>query len=215
MDYANISKGNLFTVSAPSGAGKSTLLNALLEQDPFLELSISYTTRQPRPGEQNGREYHFTTADDFLERDGRGEFLESARVHGNYYGTSRLAISEQIKTGKDILLEIDWQGARQIRNLFPTDTTIFILPPSIQSLQERLTKRGQDSIEVIEQRILAANEEIQHAPEFDYVIINSNFDEALSQLVTIVKSIRYKFMNQAIHHADLFRQFGIYPNKNV
>ena len=163
--------GSLFMVSAPSGAGKSSLVNGLLKLEPELKLSISFTTRPPRPGEENGREYHFITADDFLARKNRGEFLEFAEVHGNYYGTSKVLIQEAMRAGTDILLEIDWQGAQQVKKQFPKVASIFILPPSIEALEERLNKRGQDSQEVISRRILAAGGEMAHAPDFEYVII--------------------------------------------
>ncbi|MET0982174.1 MAG: guanylate kinase, partial [Telluria sp.] len=147
--------GSLFVVAAPSGAGKSTLVNALLAQEPGIQLSISTTTRQPRPGEQDGREYHFTTAEDFVARAENGEFLEWAEVHGNYYGTSRLTVEEKMKTGTDILLEIDWQGARQVKKQFPDAAGIFILPPSIEALEQRLHKRGTDEPHIITRRLLA------------------------------------------------------------
>ncbi|MDB5773082.1 MAG: guanylate kinase, partial [Burkholderia sp.] len=166
----NPPSGSLFMVVAPSGAGKSTLVNALLAQEPTIKLSISYTTRAPRPGEMHGREYYFTSVEDFQKRRENGEFLESAEVHGNYYGTSRLLISEQMKAGTDVLLEIDWQGAQQVKKQFPDAVGIFILPPSIAALEERLKKRGQDEPHVITRRILAAGGEIAHAPEFEYVI---------------------------------------------
>ncbi|HEX7635387.1 MAG TPA: guanylate kinase, partial [Noviherbaspirillum sp.] len=165
MTDAFSSSGSLFMVVAPSGAGKSTLVNALLTQEPAIKLSISYTTRAPRPAEQHGREYYFTTVKDFLQRRESGEFLESAEVHGNYYGTSRLLIEEQMKAGTDVLLEIDWQGAQQVKKQFPHAVGIFILPPSIAALEERLKKRGQDEDNVITRRILAAGGEIAHAPE--------------------------------------------------
>src|SRR6185312_17029424 len=161
------------------GAGKSTLVNALLAREPSIKLSISYTTRAPRPGEQHGREYFFTSIDDFLARSTSGEFLESAEVHGNFYGTSRLQIAEQMKIGTDVLLEIDWQGAQQVKRQFPHAVGIFILPPSIAALEERLKKRGQDEPHVITRRLLAAGGEIAHAPEFEYVIINQDFATAL------------------------------------
>ncbi|MGH8809917.1 MAG: guanylate kinase, partial [Noviherbaspirillum sp.] len=175
MSEAHTSSGSLFMVVAPSGAGKSTLVNALLAQEPSIKLSISFTTRQPRPAEQHGREYYFTSVDDFLKRREAGEFLESAEVHGNYYGTSRLLIEEQTKAGTDVLLEIDWQGAQQVKKQFPHAAGIFILPPSIAALEERLHKRGQDDPHVITRRILAAGGEIAHASEFEYVIINQEF----------------------------------------
>jgi guanylate kinase len=204
--------GSLFLVSAPSGAGKSSLVNGLLKNEPSLQLSISFTTRQPRPGEENGREYHFTSADDFLVRKSRGEFLEFAEVHGNYYGTSKLLIQEKMAAGTDILLEIDWQGAQQVKKLIPGVVSIFILPPSIDALEERLNKRGQDKPEVITRRILAAEGEMAHAPEFEYVIINQDFALALSELSAIVKATRCRYAQQAIRNEALFAQLGIENN---
>jgi guanylate kinase len=212
MIDANASSGSLFMVVAPSGAGKSTLVNALLAQEPAIKLSISYTTRQPRPGEQHGREYYFTSVEDFLARRENGEFLESAEVHGNYYGTSRLLIEAQMKAGTDVLLEIDWQGAQQVKKQFPHAVGIFILPPSIAALEERLKKRGQDESHVITRRILAAGGEIAHAPEFEYVIINQEFATALSELTSIVKATRCRFNQQAARNASLFAQLGIHAN---
>jgi guanylate kinase len=206
--------GSLFMVVAPSGAGKSTLVNALLAQEPSIKLSISYTTRPPRPKEQHGREYYFTTAEDFLARRHAGEFLESAEVHGNFYGTSRILISEQMKAGTDVLLEIDWQGAQQVKKQFPQAIGIFILPPSIAALEERLKKRGQDEPHVIMRRMLAAGGEIAHAPEFEYVIINQDFAIALSELSSIVKASRCRFSQQAARNASLFAQLGIHTTLN-
>jgi guanylate kinase len=204
--------GSLFLVVAPSGAGKSSLVNALLAQEPGIKLSISFTTRPPRPGETNGREYFFTDVPDFLARRDRGEFLESAEVHGNYYGTSRILIENDIANGTDVLLEIDWQGARQVKKRFPHAAGIFILPPSIAALEERLKKRGQDEPHVITRRTLAAGSEIAHAPEFEYVIINENFDVALSELNAIVRATRCRLLQQATRNASLFIQFGIHVN---
>jgi guanylate kinase len=204
--------GSLFMVVAPSGAGKSTLVNALLAQDPAIRLSISYTTRPPRPGEQDGREYHFAAVEEFLQRREAGEFLESAEVHGNYYGTSRIWIKEQMKAGTDVLLEIDWQGAQQVRRQFPHAVGIFILPPSIGALEERLHKRGQDDHQVITRRILAAGGEIAHASEFEYVIINHEFATALSELTSIVRATRCRLPQQAARNASLFAQLGIHAN---
>ncbi|HTD06437.1 guanylate kinase [Undibacterium sp.] len=204
--------GSLFMVAAPSGAGKSTLVNALLAQEPAIRLSISYTTRPPRPGEENGREYHFTTAEDFLARKAQGEFLESAEVHGNYYGTSRILIEQQMQAGTDILLEIDWQGAQQVKKQFPNAVGIFILPPSIPALEDRLKKRGQDEPHIITRRILAAGGEMAHAPEFEYVIINQEFASALSELNAVVKATRCRFAQQATRNAALFAQLGIHAN---
>ncbi len=204
-----VAGSSLITVTAPSGAGKSSLLAALIQNDSDLRLSTSHTTRQPRPGEQDGREYHFTTVDDFKRRLKEGEFLEHAQVHGNFYGTSRVAVLNQLNAGYDTILEIDWQGAHQIRRLFPETVSVFILPPSISALEERLNKRGQDSQEIIKQRIAAAGAEIRHASEFDYVIINNKFDQALSELASIVQTARCRMTRQAIKNRNLFEQFGI------
>lgn len=204
--------GTLFVVAAPSGAGKSSLVNALLQQEPAIKLSISFTTRQPRPGEQNGREYFFTSVDDFQARREAGEFLEWAEVFGNYYGTSMLQIADQMAAGTDVLLEIDWQGAQQVKKQFPHAVGIFILPPSIAALEERLKKRGQDESHVITRRILAAGGEIAHASEFEYVIINQEFTVALSELSAIVKATRCRFAQQSARNASLFAQLGIHPN---
>lgn len=206
--------GSLFMVVAPSGAGKSTLVNALLAQEPTIKLSISYTTRQPRPGEQHGREYYFTTVEDFLKRREAGEFLESAEVHGNYYGTSRILIEEDMKAGSDVLLEIDWQGAQQVKKQFPAAVEVFILPPSIAALEERLKKRGQDEPHVIARRLLAAGGEIAHAPDSEYVIINQEFATALSELKAIVQASRCRFAQQAARNASLFAQLGIHASLN-
>jgi guanylate kinase len=212
MTDATPSSGSLFMVVAPSGAGKSTLVNALLAQEPSIKLSISYTTRPPRPAELHGREYYFTSVDDFHERRAAGEFLESAEVHGNYYGTSRIMIADQMRAGTDVLLEIDWQGAQQVKKQFPHAVGIFILPPSIPALEERLKKRGQDEPSVITRRLLAAGGEIAHAPESEYVIINQEFATALAELSAIVKATRCRFAQQAARNASLFAQLGIHAN---
>ncbi len=212
MPDVHATAGSLFMVVAPSGAGKSTLVNALLAQEPTLKLSISYTTRPPRPMEQHGREYFFTSVDEFFLKRDAGEFLESAEVHGNYYGTSRIQIAEQMKAGTDILLEIDWQGAQQVKKQFPHAIGIFILPPSIAALEERLTKRGQDEPHIITRRILAAGGEIAHAPESEYVIINQDFATALSELTAVVQAARCRFAQQAARNASLFAQLGIHAN---
>ncbi len=201
--------GSIFLVVAPSGAGKSTLVNALLSREAHLRLSVSHTTRAPRPGEVQGREYHFTDEADFLARRERGEFLESAEVHGNLYGTSRHWIDSRLIEGDDVLLEIDWQGARQVKAHFAQAVGVFILPPSIDALEARLHKRGQDSPQVIARRLLAAGSEMAHAPEFDFVIINENFDRALDQLSAIVTAARLRYPNQAARHRELFVQFGL------
>ncbi len=177
-----MSSGRLLMIAAPSGAGKSSLVNAFLDRHPGWELSVSTTTRPPRPGEINGREYFFTTKEDFIAKRDAGAFLEWAEVHGNFYGTSRQWIEEKLSQSKNILLEIDWQGAQQIRRLFDRPASVFILPPSIQELGARLRSRGQDSEEVIARRLAAAESEIEHANEFDYVIINQDFSAALRDL---------------------------------
>jgi guanylate kinase len=195
--------GSLFIICAPSGAGKTSLVNALLEREPDIELSVSYTTRPPRAGEEDGREYHFISRDVFLAMASRGEFLESAEVHANLYGTSQSWINERRATGRDIVLEIDWQGAQQVRRLVPGAIGVFIVPPSLQILRKRLTARGQDSAEVIERRLANAREEIGHVEEFDYVIINQTFDVAVVDLVSIVRAQRLKLITQLDRYSDL------------
>ena len=201
--------GRLFMVTAPSGAGKSSLVGALLNLDHALMLSISHTTRAPRPGEVNGREYHFISVPEFEERKQKGEFLESALVHGNYYGTSRVWIEQQMLAGRDVLLEIDWQGARQVRSRFPDTVGIFILPPSIDTLSARLHKRGTDSEATIARRLMGAGAEIAHAPEFEYVIVNDDFEMALSQLQAIVTASRLTFRHQAVRLREQFIALGV------
>ncbi|CAB3766430.1 guanylate kinase [Paraburkholderia solisilvae] len=208
--YAGAYPGNLFMVVAPSGAGKSTLVNALLARDPAIRLSISYTTRTPRPKEQDGEHYHFTSVEDFVARHAAGEFLESAEVHGNYYATSRVWIEEQMKNGHDVLLEIDWQGAQQVKRQFHNAVEIFILPPSLEALEERLRKRGQDEPNVITRRLLAAGGEMAHAAEAEYVLINENFDRALADLQCLVAATRLRFASQYAWHTNLFVQLGIH-----
>ncbi len=203
-------EGNVLIVAAPSGAGKSTLVNALLAADPTVKLSISYTTRAPRPGESDGREYFFVDPPTFAAMRARDEFIESAEVHGHLYGTSSRWIDTRIAAGDDVLLEIDWQGAQQIKRRFPQAIGIFILPPSIDALEARLRKRGQDESAVITRRLLAAGGEIAHAREFEYAIINREFAEASEQLKSIVQAARLRFSSQALRHAELFGQLGIH-----
>jgi guanylate kinase len=202
--------GSLLMVVAPSGAGKSTLVNALLAQDADILLSISYTTRTPRPDEVEGREYYFLSVEEFLQRQRAGEFLESARVHGHYYATSRPWVERQMHAGRDVLLEIDWQGAQQMRQRFLNAVSVFILPPSIAALEERLKRRGQDGPDVITRRLLAAGNEMAHAQEADYVIINESFPRALAELQTIVAAARLRFIAQYVRHSELFAQLGIH-----
>ena len=196
-------KGNAFIVCAPSGAGKTSLVAELLRRDRNVRLSVSHTTRAPRPGEQEGRDYHFVSRPAFESMIKRGEFLESAEVHGNLYGTSQAWIDQQRARDADIVLEIDWQGARQVRKLIPEAIGIFILPPSPDTLRRRLVERGQDSNDVIERRVRAAQGEIAHLAEFDYVIINSNFDDAVEDLVSIVRATRLRIDAQVSRHSDL------------
>jgi guanylate kinase len=202
--------GTVLIVAAPSGAGKSTLVNALLAEDATVKLSISYTTRPPRPGEAHGREYFFVDVPTFAAMRARDEFIESAEVHGHLYGTSARWIADRIADGDDVLLEIDWQGAQQIKRRFPNAVGIFILPPSIDALEARLRLRGQDEGAVITRRLLAAGGEIAHAREFDYAIINQEFAEAVRQLKSIVRAARLRFRSQAARHATLFGQLGIH-----
>ena len=209
MSSTKPSAGSVFIVAAPSGAGKSSLVNALLAQEPGIVLSVSFTTRAPRPGEQDGREYFFVSEAEFREREAKAEFLESAQVHGNFYGTSKRLIQEHTRAGRDVLLEIDWQGAQQVRRQFPDAVGIFILPPSIAALEQRLKHRAQDSDDVIARRVQNATREIAHAVEFDYVIINENFDTALTQLVGIARASRCRFGQQAAKFGDLFAGLGI------
>lgn len=198
--------GTLYIVTAPSGAGKTTLVHAVLEREPGLALSISYTTRAPRPGEVNGRDYRFVSREEFLRlRDG-GELLEWAEVHGNYYGTSRTWIETQLQQDRDVLLEIDWQGARQVRRMFPHAVSIFILPPSLEALEARLRGRGTDSEATIARRLAAAREEMRHVEEFDYVIINDRLERAIDELTAVVRAARLRLPVQKRRHAAYFAQ---------
>lgn len=183
-------KGRLFVITAPSGAGKTSLVKALLQDEPDLQVSTSYTTRAPRPGEQDGRDYHFVDEAAFAAMQERGEFLECAEVHGNRYGTSRKVISEMLARGQDLILEIDWQGARQVRALYPDCVGIFILPPSMEELERRLRRRNQDAESVIRRRLANAEAEMAHAEEFKYAIINKDFDTARQELARIVRRER-------------------------
>ncbi|WP_225721575.1 guanylate kinase [Candidatus Vallotiella sp. (ex Adelges kitamiensis)] len=208
--YARAYPGNLFMVVAPSGAGKSTLISALLACDSLIRMSVSYTTRPPRLNEENNVQYHFISVSDFQELYAQDKFLESAVVHGHYYGTSRAWIEEQMENEVDILLEIDWQGAQQVRKKFRNAVGIFILPPSLDALRMRLHKRGQDEQNVIADRLLTARREISHAPEFEYVLINETFDHALTEMQSIVTSRRLCFLSQRARHENLFVELGIH-----
>jgi guanylate kinase len=184
--------GRLFVITAPSGAGKTSLIDALVRADPSLKLSISYTTRAPRPGEKDGVDYHFVDEPAFLGMQERGEFLESAEVHGYRYGTSKKVITEALARGEDLILEIDWQGARQVRGIYPGCVGIFILPPSIEELERRMRSRGQDADPVIRRRLDNARGEMEHAGEFHYAIINKDFDTARQELAAIIQKERAK-----------------------
>ena len=196
--------GTLFIVSAPSGAGKTTLVGRLLAVDPRVTHSISFTTRAPRGGEQDGREYQFIDVQRFLAMRERGEFAEWAEVHGNFYGSSRLWLEERMREGSDMMLEIDWQGAQQMRRQFPEAVSIFILPPSIAELERRLHGRGSDSDDVIARRVAGALGEMRHVGEFDFVIINNDLDVALGELKAAVCASRLRFPRQRARHPDVF-----------
>ena len=198
--------GCLFVVAAPSGGGKSSMVNALLEREPGIRLSVSYTTRPPRPGESEGSHYHFVDVPTFLALKDNGEFLEHAFVHGNWYATSATWLQSQVSAGQDVLLEIDWQGAAQVRRLIADSVHIFILPPSIEALRERLEKRAQDAPDVILTRLEAAREEMRHCGEFDYVIMNQDFARAVDDLSAIVRAARLTAARQQVRHAGALAQ---------
>lgn len=198
--------GNLFIISAPSGAGKSSLISALLQRHQDMKVSVSHTTRTPRPGEHHSVHYHFTSTEDFRQRISDSEFLEWAEVFGNYYGTSRHTISDMLSQGMDVFLDIDWQGARQIKEQVPEAIGIFILPPSLPELEQRLRQRGQDSEEVIVKRMSKALSEMSHADEYQYLIINDSFEHALQQLEHIVLAQRNLTASQRCRHRKLLDQ---------
>ncbi|MBK5913205.1 guanylate kinase [Rhodocyclus purpureus] len=196
--------GHLYIVAAPSGAGKTTLVRLLLERDPGIRLSVSFTTRAPRAGEIDGVHYNFVGLPRFREMVAAGEFLEWAEVHGNCYGTSKPWIEAEMAAGRDVLLEIDWQGAAQVRALFPQAIGVFILPPSLEELARRLSGRGTDSEETIALRLAAAQEEMRHVAEFDYVIINRELADALDDLLSVVRASRLDWQSQRERHSGLF-----------
>lgn len=196
-------KGSLFIISAPSGAGKTSLVGKLIEEDSRIVVSISSTTRGIREGEENGVNYHFLSVDQFEEKIEQGDFLEHAKVFDNYYGTSKSSVENQLNAGKDVILEIDWQGAQQVRKLIPDATSIFILPPSREELLRRLNGRGTDSPEVINKRMEEASSEMSHYHEFDYIVINNRFDTALAQLKSIFCAKRMTQDMQLVEHKSL------------
>ncbi|QWV05005.1 guanylate kinase [Pseudoalteromonas shioyasakiensis] len=196
-------RGNLFILSAPSGAGKSSLIGALLKKHGDMKVSVSHTTRSPRPGEENGVHYHFVSVDDFKALIEKNDFFEWAQVFDNYYGTSKQAIESQLAAGIDVFLDIDWQGAQQIRKLVDDVETIFILPPSKEELESRLNNRGQDSAEVIAGRMAKAQSETSHYNEYDYVVVNDDFDTALAEIETIVLAKRLSLKSQTVRHQAL------------
>ena len=198
-------RGTLFIVAAPSGAGKSSIVNAVLARDPKLRLSISFTSRAPRPGERDGEHYHFVTEEQFQRMIDAGDFFEYARVHGDWKGTARQSVEPHLEAGHDVLLEIDWQGAAQVRAKVPDAVGVFILPPSRQALEQRMRSRGQDSEEVIARRLAAAREEMSHYGEFDYVIVNEVFDTAVDEMCAIFTASRLRRGQQQLRHARLIQ----------
>ncbi|MDN3383223.1 guanylate kinase [Pseudoalteromonas sp. APC 3358] len=196
-------RGNLFILSAPSGAGKSSLINALLKKHADMKVSVSHTTRAPRPGEENGVHYHFASTDEFKALIAKDDFFEWAQVFDNYYGTSKQAIESQLDAGIDVFLDIDWQGAQQVRKIMPSVQTIFILPPSKEELEQRLNNRGQDSAEVIASRMAKAQSETSHYNEYDFVIVNDDFEDALADIEMIVMAQRLTLKAQEDRHQVL------------
>ncbi len=197
--------GLLFVVAAASGTGKTSLVKALLDRTSNLHVSVSHTTRPKRSGELDGIHYHFTDKDNFTSQIEQGGFIEYAEVFGNYYGTSQRTVEEQLHQGHDVLLEIDWQGAAQVRKLFPDSIQIFILPPSQYDLRQRLSNRGTDSVEVIEHRLSCAVSDMQQYVNFDYIIINDSFDRALHELEAVITANRMTLAQQANRHSDLIQ----------
>jgi len=202
-------RGSLFIIAAPSGGGKTSLVNALLKNDPRLVLSISHSTRPARPGEIDGQHYHFVSESEYQQMVDNGDFMEHARVFDHYYGTNRNSVALQLEQGRDVILEIDWQGARQVRTVFPDSCLIFIIPPNLESLQKRLTGRGQDSAEVIERRMRDARAEISHWAEFDHLVVNDNFESALEELLAIINDHRNRVPHKVNkNHQLLAQQLG-------
>ena len=202
-------QGSMLMIVAPSGAGKSSLVNALLQEDPALKLSLSTTTRLPRPGEVEGKDYRFIALEEFIAERDQGNFLEHAEVHGNFYGTSRAWIEAQVNAGCDVMLEIDWQGAQQIRQMIPEVQWIFIFPPSFEALEERLRRRGQDDEATIQRRLAAAHLELQHAHEADFIVINDDFERALIDLRHLVAASRLRSGPIMARNPTLLRRLGV------
>lgn len=200
------SRGTLFIVAAPSGAGKSSIVNAVLARDPRLCLSISFTSRQPRPGERHAEHYHFIAVEEFKAMIRNGDFFEYAEVHGDWKGTARQSVLPQLAAGRDVVLEIDWQGARQVREQVPDAIGIFILPPSREALEQRMRSRGQDSEDTIRRRLAAAREEMSHYDEFDHVVVNEVFDDAVDEVCAIVAASRTRLPVQRANHAALIAE---------
>lgn len=196
-------RGTLYIVSAPSGAGKSSIVNQVLARDPNISLSISFTSRAPRPGERHAEHYHFVDEAEFQRMIAAGDFFEHALVHGDWKGTARQSVEPMLAAGRDVLLEIDWQGARQVREKVPDAVGVFILPPSREALEERMRKRGQDSDDTIARRLAAAHEEMSHYHEFDYVIVNETFDTAVVEMCSIFTASRLRRDAQAQRHAAM------------
>ncbi|KAB8313947.1 guanylate kinase [Tolypothrix campylonemoides VB511288] len=196
-------RGTLYIVAAPSGAGKSSIVNAVLARDPNICLSISFTSRAPRPGERHAEHYHFVAEAEFQRMIDAGDFFEYARVHGDWKGTARQSVEPQLASGRDVLLEIDWQGARQVRAQVPDAVSVFILPPSREALEQRMRSRGQDSDAVIRQRLDAAREEMSHYTEFDYVIVNETFAVAVEEMCSIFTASRLRRERQVARHSRL------------
>jgi guanylate kinase len=198
-------RGTLFIVAAPSGAGKSSIVNACLARDANICLSISFTSRAPRPGERHAEHYNFVSAQEFERMVAAGDFFEHARVHGDWKGTARQSVEPQLAAGRDVLLEIDWQGARQVRERIPGAVGVFILPPSRKALEQRMRARGQDSDEVIARRLAAAREEMSHYAEFDYVIVNEVFDTAVEEMCAVFRASRLRRPQQEVRYVDLIQ----------
>ncbi|MBT8608245.1 guanylate kinase [Polynucleobacter paneuropaeus] len=209
MTITNAYQGSMLMIVAPSGAGKSSLVNALLQSETGLTISLSTTTRSPRPGEVDGKDYRFVTPEVFKQERDQGQFLEWAEVHGHFYGTSKTWIEQQMQTGNDVILEIDWQGAQQIRKLIPVVQWIFIFPPSIEALEERLRKRGQDEEATIERRLAAAHIELQHAHEANFIVINDAFDQALADLRHILAASRLRSGPVMARNPVLLKRLGV------